>query len=576
MEHAKKSQLLLVSTLIFIFAVGFRLWGIKETGGTWDEDVYYNSAYHYYFNLKSLDFSRASWGWNFEHPPVAKYIYLPGAYLSQKLPDNPAFRPRVNYLPLRVESAIMGALTCVLVFLIGLHIFKSFWVGVYSGVILAFLPQFTAYGKLVSLESPQTFFLTGVLYFFLKLFTREVQSTNYKKIGIAPLGWLIDGGIGGIRGIGRDKKALLNLGGLAVSVALAFATKFSSGLVFLWMGLVLAFRFIVRASVLTSREPIFEKASRLKFILRVLLKDSKGKDLIAALLVPLTLLVFSFSFLIIIWPWLWHNPINDFIKSFTFSSQHFVAGEEKPFYYFSYLWYMTPLLITLTALIPVILCRRCKAYRFPILALVLWIVVFCAQALTGLKGGGVRYVLMVYPVLALLSGLGFSLFFERAYWRVEKLNTQKVLDSPPSANRSNFKKQAFLPVLILYLLANSFTVYPYLMDYYSESVGLVWGAKKRELPFGFRGEGIKRTTDWLNANAVQNANVAMIAMPDESPALRGDLNRQADPQSDTDYLVVLPPYAFEAGKDWELVHEEKVGGVATLAVVYRKATGNRL
>jgi len=121
---------------------------------------------------------------------------------------------------------------------------------------------------------------------------------------------------------------------------------------------------------------------------------------------------------------------------------------------------------------------------------------------------------------------------------------------------------------VLYLLANSLTVYPYLMNYYGEGVGLVWGARKLGLPFGFRGEGIKRTVDWLNINAKENSKVAIVATPDEAPPLRPDLQRQSDPTGETRYIVALPPFGFKGGNEWQLIYEEKVAGVATLAVIY--------
>jgi len=488
-KFSRKQKVLLVSLAIFLLSFLFRLWGIKETGGTWDEDIYYNSAYHYYFNLKNLDFSRASWGWNFEHPPVAKYIYLPGAWLSQKLPADPAFRTGVNYLPLRVESALMGALTCVLVFLIGLQVFGSFWTGLFAGITLAFLPQFVAYGKLVSLESPQTLFLTGALYFFLKTITRRVKP-------IPPVGW---------------NRALL-----FVFSALAFATRYSSGLVFGWMGLVL-----------------LVKAFRTK----------RRTDLAKAFFLPLSLLIFSFAFLILIWPWLWHNPLGDFIKSFSFSGQHFRLSGLEVGYYFKYLFFTTPLVVLISAVLGAGRARGVK-----VVALLLWVLIFAGQGLTGLKGGGVRYALMTLPAIAVLSALGINTVLEKV----------------------RFKILALL-VLVFYLVSSSLTVYPYLMDYYSESVGLAWGAHKKGLSFGFRGEGIKRTIDWLNTNAKAGSKVAIIATPDEAPPLRADFERQASPTGETDYIVALPPYLFSGGSEWELVYEEKVAGVVALAAIYKSA-----
>lgn len=160
---------------------------------------------------------------------------------------------------------------------------------------------------------------------------------------------------------------------------------------------------------------------------------------------------------------------------------------------------------------------------------------------------------MVLPALAVLAGLGASQL---------RLPAGK-------AGITNYPLRIGLSgALVLYLVANSATVYPYLMDYYGEGVGLVWGAKKLDLPFGLRGEGIKRTVDWLNANAQEGKAVAFLATPDEAPPLRADLLRQADPTGETCYIVALPPYHFKGGNEWQLIYEEKVAGVAALGVIY--------
>jgi 4-amino-4-deoxy-L-arabinose transferase-like glycosyltransferase len=500
----RKHPKLIAAALIFLFAFGFRLMGIRETGGTWDEDVYYTAGYHYYYNIKNGDFSKESWGWNFEHPPVSKYIYSIGSAVSLKLPEDPAFRPGVNYLPLRVESAIMGSLTCVLVFLIGLVVFESLWVGIFAGVILALLPQFVAYGKLVSLESTQCLFLTAVLYFFLKILVSERR--------------------GSVKGFSIRRWAPVVL-----ATALAFGTRYSSALVFGWMGLVLLL-----------------KAVQFK----------KIRDFARAFFIPLLLLAVSCLLLAFGWPWLWSDPAGSFIKSFTFSGQHFVPGELQPFYFFKYFLSMTPIAILALAAFGSV--RMLKKHRFKVIALVLWIVVFMSQGLIGLKGGGVRYALMVYPAVAVLAGLGLDLI-------VSKLKGLNF-------GVGNWSWNLVLGVMIgVYLIANSATVYPYLMDYYGEGVGLVWGAHKLGLHLGFRGEGIKRTTDWIDDNVEEGARVVFIAQPDEAPRLRADIIRDADQSDDCDYIVALPTYLFRGGEDtWEVVYEEKVGGVATLAVVYKR------
>lgn len=515
MNLLKKKKEIITSLLIFFTAFTCRFIGIKETGGTWDEDVYYNSAYHYYFNLKSLDFSKEAWGWNFEHPPLAKYIYMPAAYISQKIPEDSSFRPGVNLFPLRLVSAFMGAFTCTFVFLISLKVFKNYWAGVFAGVILAFLPQFVAYGKLVSLESAQVLFLTGALYFFLK------------DILVSEVKW--DSGI---------KKLITKFLPVALFSAAAFATRFSSGLLFPWMGLVLLIKAI----------------------------DTKKKQNFAlAFTLPFLFLVLGFALLVLFWPWLWQNPLDSFIKSFTFSQQHFNLSDLQPFYYFKFIVITTPVVVLLLFTLGVrelwmVKGEPTKHVRFLLAAFLLWILVFGGQGLTGLKGGGVRYALMTIPVVAIVAGLGASIVVN---------HLSKFSRSRPAPTSKSIKySTACLFVLSFYLFASSLTVYPYLMDYYSELVGSAKGAYYKGLPLGFRGEGIKRTIEWLNANAKPNSTVFINAAPDEAARLRADLQRQESPSMKTNYYVILPSSNFIGGWEWKLIYEEKVAGVAPLCSIY--------
>ena len=82
-----------------------------------------------------------SWQWNFEHPPVMKYLDGIGAQFAD------------GFGPARALSAIWIALGCALLVPIGARLF-SLRVGVLAGAIAALLPPLVAHGQIVGHESP--------------------------------------------------------------------------------------------------------------------------------------------------------------------------------------------------------------------------------------------------------------------------------------------------------------------------------------------------------------------------------------------------------------------------------------
>ncbi|MDP2874034.1 MAG: glycosyltransferase family 39 protein, partial [bacterium] len=342
----KKSLLVF---LVFFVAFTYRLWGLKSTGALWDENAYFSSGFHYYYNLMHLQFDPdRDWGWIFEHPPMGKWIYGLGTFASYKFPDDPAFAPKLNFTFGRLESAVLGALTCVLIFLAGQEFFSTS-VGLLSAAILAFLPIFAAYGRIIGLESPQAFFWTGAVYFFLRAVLRGENNRQYLMAGL----W----------------------------ASLAFATKYNSGLLPLLFGLIFLAGKVLRVN---DDSP--------KFIPRNFL------------LVPVMMAVFLY----VTFPWLWRDPLNQFWKSFSFSKQHVGFADYTPLYYLKYFLATTPVVVIALALVPFIniVSFWRKREVFLRLALLLATLLPLSLSLFGFKGAGVRYVIFAFPSLALLAGLG--------------------------------------------------------------------------------------------------------------------------------------------------------------------------
>lgn len=125
----------------FVLALGVRLIDLGGAGQTWDEDVNWSAGRNYVTNGLALDFSPASWRWNYQHPPVSKYAAGIGAQLAD------------GYGPARAISALLVALACGLVVFVGRRLF-SLRVGVLAGAAAALTPHLVAHGKVVGHEAP--------------------------------------------------------------------------------------------------------------------------------------------------------------------------------------------------------------------------------------------------------------------------------------------------------------------------------------------------------------------------------------------------------------------------------------
>src|SRR5262249_14095867 len=123
---------LIALVIVFGLALALRLFRLNAFGQTWDEDVYWSSGRNYLVNLIKLDFRRRMWQWNFEHPPIAKYLLGLGALWHD------------GYGPARGVSAVLGAATCGLVFLIGRDLYGRA-VGAGAALLYAFLPPAVAH-----------------------------------------------------------------------------------------------------------------------------------------------------------------------------------------------------------------------------------------------------------------------------------------------------------------------------------------------------------------------------------------------------------------------------------------------
>lgn len=126
---------------VFAIAMIVRLIGLDAFGETWDENVNWSAGRNYVTNLLSLDFRASSWTWNYEHPPIMKYLEGIGAQFAD------------GFGPARALSAIWTSIGCALLVPIGRRLYSQ-RVGVFAAVIAALLPPLVAHGQIVGHESP--------------------------------------------------------------------------------------------------------------------------------------------------------------------------------------------------------------------------------------------------------------------------------------------------------------------------------------------------------------------------------------------------------------------------------------
>ncbi|MBL4636460.1 MAG: glycosyltransferase family 39 protein, partial [Kofleriaceae bacterium] len=158
----------LVGAGLFALALLVRLYGLGDAGQTWDEDVNWSAGRNYITNLLNLDFSESSWKWNYEHPPVMKYLAGIGAQFTD------------GYTGSRAVSAVLGALACALLVPIGQRLY-GLRVGVLAAVFAAFSPHLIAHSKVVGHESPTVFFWALAIWLSLRAHDKSADVWKLHK-----------------------------------------------------------------------------------------------------------------------------------------------------------------------------------------------------------------------------------------------------------------------------------------------------------------------------------------------------------------------------------------------------------
>lgn len=357
----------------------------------------------------------------------------------------------------------------------------------------------------------------------------------YKTINSLSWRWLIVAGIGFGLGLG---------------------TKFNMLFLPLVIGLYLVFKFFV-----TNKRKI----------------GINKKFLLAFLLAPvISLIIFVGS-----WPYLWPDPIGNFLKildyykvigtGFNYQTARFYLPLGFNSYPILWIIYTTPPYVLFLGLIGVIAAFfKVKRSGGVVFLWLLWLLVPILRVSVPGSSiyGGVRQIMEYVPALALMSGLG-AVF-------LRDLVLKKIPAMDKTLLSIIFMIGFFQIALVL------IKIHPNENIYFNQIIGGLSGAKQKNIPSwgNSYGNAYLQGIKWLNANAERNARLSLVQGTGQNivrSQLREDLNFNNTHWSginrDGEYLMELTyqgielayPYVWEyLNKFLDPVFEVKIDGVAIL------------
>lgn len=167
---------------VLLVTIGFiiRLLVSMQVPMCWDEGVYPLLGASYIKNIATTKFSPEAWNLEF-HPPVTMYLHGFGYSLFILLKHLitrgvtydvesisqlavKSFRGKRTLLVLRLPSMVMGSLTIVLTYYIGLTLFHDTSVAFIAALFLALTPHFTMWTTYVTLDVGLSFFFSLTIW----------------------------------------------------------------------------------------------------------------------------------------------------------------------------------------------------------------------------------------------------------------------------------------------------------------------------------------------------------------------------------------------------------------------------
>lgn len=507
---------MLILFAIFLFSVSLRVATLNQIGRTWDETEYVEPGYKLVELIKKGDFNNSYFYTTYNHPPLIKYLYGITAHFDvEKLANgSPLFKYDLTYS--RILSAFVFSLGVIVTVLIGWKLFSPV-VGVVSGLVLSMLPFSLGLSQLVTAESWKIFIYPIAIYVYILL----LKKNSVRNIILA---------------------------GIATGVALEI--KQSNALLILILST--AFLFQYRA---------FSAKERVGFV--------KNRILTAIAVTAIAIIVFF-----LFWPQaLFHikeiNEINQKTWAVQFSLRPWLITLSPPevffgrlmltpnFYYIVYFFITVPVGILILFFAGIFKILKLKNLQYYVI--LLWFLVPFLMSFYSWRQHGLRYIIEIYPAIALISALGLN-YFAGKFTRKE---VNKVL--------------FFVPVVI-YLFIVLWNIKPYYLDYFNELAGGTGTVYKYNLfQTGWWGEGMREAGEYVNKNAPAGSKVGLAISPAHT-LLRSDKFTYSSWSKDKnyDYVVVNHYHIIRDGFDdslirkyYDLVYQVKADGAA-LAYVYKK------
>ncbi|MCL4418577.1 glycosyltransferase [Patescibacteria group bacterium] len=510
----------LIFSIVFIFLLAFilRINTLNQIGRTWDEQEYVEQGYEMVELIKKGDFGNSFFYTTYDHPPLVKYLYGITAHFDvERVLKNtePVFR--YDYTFSRILSAVMFSVGVLFTVLIGWKLFSP-TVGIIAGIILSMLPFSLGLSQLVAAESLKILTYPLAIYFYIFLLRNRIKTADIIFAGIAT--------------------------GLALQ---AKQTNFI-------LIALLAIIFLIQYKRLG-------KIDRRNFL--------QEKLKISLIVCLVSVLVF-----IALWPQLvfhirdvWY--INQKVWSVHFSPKIWQITLAPPevffgklrlvpiFYYVVYFFISIPVLILILFFLGFrkILTNK-NIYS---LLIALWFLLPFGLSVYSWRQHGLRYIVEIYPAIALIAALGFDTFIQRF-------------------TRNQFSKLLYFIPVIVYLLLSLWYIKPYYLDYFNELVGGTGTVYKYNLfQMGWWGQGEREAGLYLRKNAFQGSDVGLALSPEHTFPRFDNLKYSIwSANKKYDFIVVNHYHIIRDGfddsiirKNYNLAYRVKADG-ATLVYVYKK------
>lgn len=502
--------------IVFIFCLSLRLININEIGRTWDEHFYVEQGYKMTELFYKGDFNNSYFYLTYDHPPLVKYLYGITAHwdVAKEQGGNAVLYYDLTYS--RVLSSIVFSLGVIILILFGWR-FISFTVGIISGIILTLLPFTVGLSQLVTTESFKIFIYPLAIASFIWL----IQKYSFKKIIVA---------------------------GIITGVALQI--KQSNAL-------------LIPLFVLMSLSYYLQVDNKEK---KVFIKRT-GYSLF-------WIILFSIGTFVALWPQmpfhlkeiyeihrgLWHVEFTTKIWLFTVSVPEIFMGRlmlTPTFYYVVYFFISIPLFILLLFFVGIkkIFDKR----NWILFSLILWFLVPFIMSLYSWRQHGLRYIIEIYPAIALIAALGFDTIISRFI-------------------KKEFKKVLFFIPVVVYLLFILWQIKPYYLDYFNEIVGGTNNVyEKRLFQQGWWGQGLREAGLYIKNNAPTGSRIGLsISPPHVFPYFESLQYEEWSRDRQYDYVVVNYYNIIREGfddsfikKEYILVKEVKVDK-STLVFIYKR------